>query len=268
MNTAHNSSTPDQPRRIQIHIPDRQLSAAAAARQRRDAGTIRIGQRDIIGMDWTAEQGVMRLDQLAALFTALSERSVSNDAARKTIERWTRQGWATMRTLLQGEPPYIWLTGAGMKITGHDYPAAAPSLGTLRHSRITTDIRIHLQSRYPGTSWRSERAIRATLPRRERGSRSPHVPDGELHGGGGHILAVENELTAKTSSRTRAIMLGLLARRHDYDQDEPPQPNTTPRYRAVWYYAAPEAAPTVRAAQDTLPGDLQQRLGVYDWPKT
>ena len=154
-----------------------------------------------------------------------------------------------------------------MKITGHDYPAAAPSLGTLRHSRITTDIRIHLN---PATPALAGEANARSGPRCHAEARLPQPPCArwELHGGGGHILAVENELTAKTSSRTRAIMLSLLAATTTTTDDEPPQPNTTPPTAPSGTTPRPRLRAHRPRGWDTLPGDLQQRLGVYDWPKT
>ena len=209
----------------------------------------------------------MRIDQLATIFGAIDGRSVSADAARKTIGRWIAHGWATSRLLLQGEPAFVWLTPAGMRTAGMDYAGVEPALATLTHTRIITDIRIHLLSRYPQTSWRSERAMRGLLPQRQRGQQQPHLPDGELHGQNGSMIAIENELTAKTVQRTRNIMLGLLSRRYDYDHSDEPVADRNHRYRAVWYYVNQQTRSVVETARDQLPGDYQERLHIVDWPR-
>ena len=38
-------------------------------RRRRDAGSVRYGTRDLVGMNWCADQGAMRIDQLATLLS-------------------------------------------------------------------------------------------------------------------------------------------------------------------------------------------------------
>ena len=70
-------------------------------RRRRDAGSVRYGPRDLVGMSWCATQGAMRIDQLAQLFSQIDGRPVSSDAARKSVGRWLDRGWATSRTLLK-----------------------------------------------------------------------------------------------------------------------------------------------------------------------
>lgn len=248
-------------------LTEQTARAAQPPRRRRDAGSLRVGQRDIVGMAWTAEQATMRIDQLATIFGAIDGRTVSTDAARKSISRWVDQGWATSRVLLHGEPAFVWLTPAGIRTAGMDYPGVEPALATLAHTRITTDIRIHLLSRYPQTRWRSERAMRALLPQRQRGQHQPHLPDGEIHGVNGAIIAVENELTAKTVQRTQNIMLGLLSRRYDYDHSDHPAAEQVHRYRAVWYYVNQQTRSVVETARDQLPGDYQERLHIVDWPR-
>jgi hypothetical protein len=218
-------------------------------------------------MSWTAEQQTLRLDQLAAIFSALDHRPVSNDAARKTVGRWIDQGWAISRVLLQGQPAFVWLTPAGMRLTGHDYPAVEPAIATLRHTTITTNIRLHLLGRYPNAAWRSERALRAILPARSRGQRQPHLPDGELHGINGNIMAIENELTAKTTERTRGIMLGTLSRRYDYDRHDFDGKERQPRYSSLWYFCAPPTRSIVEAAKTALPPDFTNRVVITDWPR-
>jgi hypothetical protein len=237
-------------------------------RRRRDAGSVRYGPRDLVGMSWCATQGAMRIDQLAQLFSQIDERSVSVDAARKSIGRWIDRGWATSRTLLQGQPPFVWLTPAGMRVSGLDFPSEEPALSTLAHNADVTAIRLTIQTAYPnGIRWRSERSMRAVLPPRTRGKGSPHLPDGEIIFPDGQIVAVERERVAKTIERTRNIQMGLLTRKFDYDAtSDAIVGSLSPRYCSVHYYASDEALSVVQKAGASLPGDLASRLQIVRWP--
>ena len=73
--------------------------------RRNDFGKIRVGQRDLAGMDFVASMGVVRLDALASLFTIVDGKDVSLEATRKVVQRWVQVGWATQQSILKGEPP-------------------------------------------------------------------------------------------------------------------------------------------------------------------
>ena len=236
-------------------------------RRRRDAGSIRLGERDRVGLDWCATQGALRLDQLARLFAHLDDRSVSVDAARKTVDRWVARDWAVRRVLLVGWPPFVWLTTAGLRVTGRRLASEEPSLATLEHASDVADVRLALHDLLPGSIWRAEREIRAVMPPRTRGERVAHVPDAELLLSDGRLVAIERERVAKTLERTRHIQLGLLTRRYDYDQGrDVATPLLSPRYDAVWYYASEAALNVVTRARENLPEDLRGRLEVVRWP--
>lgn len=228
--------------------------------QRRDAGHPRWGQRDLIGLRWCGEQGTMRLDQLATLFAAVDQRTVSSDAARKTVGRWVEMGWAESRAILHGEPAFVWLTAAGMKQNALTYPPGPPGVATLTHQREVTDVRLTILATSPNARWRPERELRALLPARQAGSTVPHLPDAEVITPDGRIYAIELERTPKTVTRTRRIIQGLLARKNDYDHDGPPPPGTPHRYTGVLYYADEAASPVIREAVAQLDPASQQRV--------
>jgi hypothetical protein len=236
-------------------------------RRRRDAGSVRVGPRDLVGTGWCAEQGAIRIDQLAQLFTQIDQRLVSADAARKTVSRWLDRGWATSRTLPKGQPPFVWLTSAGMRVSGQNFPCEEPALATLAHNSDVVAIRLTIQTAYPNDiRWRSERAIRAVVPARTRGQSSPHLPDGEVILPDSRIIAIERERVAKTVERTRNIQMGLLTRRYDYDAtSDVVVSSLPPRYAGVCYYASDEALSVVTKAKDLLPGDLATRLQIIRW---
>lgn len=234
---------------------------------RRDAGRLRVGARDVEGLAWVGQQGALRLDQLARLFAHIDGRPVSTDAARKTIARWTQHGLADARVIFQGEPPYVWLTAAGLRMAALPYPAGEPAIATLQHNRDVTDIRLSLLTGAPHSTWRCERHMRASLASRKRGQSVPHLPDAEVRLADGRLVAIERERTAKTIERTRNIQMGLLTRRHDFDaQADTATTLLKPRYDLVCYYAADEAIPVVEAAKQQIPADIAQRLQVIRWP--
>jgi hypothetical protein len=219
-------------------------------------------------MSWCADQGAMRIDQLAQLFSQVDLRSVSVDAARKTVSRWLDRGWATSRTLLTGQPPFVWLTAAGMRVSGVNLPSDEPALATLTHNADVVAIRLTIQTAYPNEiCWRSERAIRAVVPPRARGQKSAHIPDGEIILPDGRVIAIERERVAKTIERTRNIQIGLLTRRYDYDAtNDVVVASLPPRYSAVCYYASDAALSVVAHAKELIPGDLAARLQIVRWP--
>ena len=236
-------------------------------KKRRDCGSVRVGARDLAGMAWCGEHGAVRLDHLAELFGRINGRAVSEDAARKSISRWIDRGWAQSRTLLVSQPPFVWLTAAGMRMSGLNLVAEEPSLSTLQHNADVASIRLSLNASYDNPRWRAERSMRAVIPPRARGQTSPHLPDGELILSDDRIVAIERERTAKTIERTRNIMLGLLTRRYDYDAtNDVDVAVLPPRYAAVWYYASDDAISVVRSAAATLPETLRERLQVVRWP--
>jgi hypothetical protein len=125
-----------------------------------------------------------------------------------------------------------------------------------------------------GAHWRSERRLRARLGGRL-GTRD-HIPDAEVHwpddgpvGWAGECWAIEVELTAKTITRTTAIMRELLARTADYGHPavEAYLPGERPRYARALYLCSAAATRTVRAARDEL-GSLAARVEIRDLPES
>jgi len=242
------------------------MEVKSGKRRRSDTGRLRLGKRDLTGMLWVGDQGTMRIDQLAMLFGLLDERFVSADAARKTVARWVDHGWANSQIILQSNPAFVWLTPAGMRNVGLEFPGAEPALGTIQHTADVAGIRLGIFKEVPFASWRSERAIRAVLPRRAQGQVVPHIPDAEVRLPDGRLIAIERERTAKTIERTKRIQLGLLSRRYDYDYaSDEPSTLIRPRYDTVCYYATPEVVSVVQQARSQLPMEMQPRLQVMSW---
>jgi hypothetical protein len=183
-----------------------QQPGGVLAARRADAGTIRLGARDITGLVLCGEHYGAAYDLLAAAL------DVRPDRLRGIVARWRRAGYAATGTLGPG-PAWCWLTAPGMNVTGLGFPANRPALARLAHIRAVLAVQLWLQQgdtyRDHGAWWRSERRIRAAAGR----IGTAHVPDAEIHWPSldaspyaGQVWAVEAELTPKPLARTVAIM--------------------------------------------------------------
>jgi hypothetical protein len=250
----------------------------------------RSAERDTAGLLYVAEMYGLQLDQLAAVLGVTSRRA-SDIAAR-----WVARGQVQTDRLGPG-PRWIWLTKAGLAECGRPYAPNPPALSRLAHTRAVVAVRLALEAvpAYAGAGayWRSERRLRARLGGRL-GARD-HLPDAEVHwpelvpgalpdgdlpdgdpGGGdlpggvswaGECWAIEAELTAKTVSRTTAIMRELLTRTGDYGcpAADIRVPGRPPRHARVIYLCSPPAARTVARARESL-GDDGTRIEIRGLP--
>ena len=220
-----------------------------AGRHRADAGTVRLGQRDIDGLLLCAEHAAAPYDLLAAALGVAPAR------LRAIVARWRRAGYAATGRLGPG-PPWCWLTPAGMRATGLGYPAGRPALGRLAHLRAVLAARLWLQAtsdwQVGQPWWQSERRIRA-----HQDAGAAHRPDAEVHWPSltasphaGQIWAIEAEMTPKPVARTTAIITALAAG----------------PYARICYLTAPAARPVVTRAAAALPPGALGRFTVWDLP--
>jgi hypothetical protein len=233
--------------------------------RRADAGTVRVGDRDIAGLLLCGDMYGAPYDLLAAFL------GVRPDRVRGIVARWRHAGYAATGRLGPG-PAWCWLTRTGLAVTGLGYTASRPALGRLAHIRAVLAVRLSLQASDAYQEghgwWRSERRIRAAIGGRVGGG---HVPDAEVSWPdlpaspyAGECWAIEAELTPKPLTRTTAIMSGLLTRAADYGPGARPGPG--PRYDRVVYLASPAARGVVDRAAAALPPGLGSRLTVRDLP--
>src|ERR1700735_1233155 len=198
-------------------VTGRAGTGPAASLRRSDAGTVRLGERDIAGLLLAGEMYGAPYDLLASFL------GVREDRLRAIVARWRKAGYAGTGRLGPG-PAWCWLTRSGLAVTGLGFAASVPSLGRLAHVRAVLAVRMSLEAgqayRAGAAHWRSERGLRATM----RGRAPPgHVPDAEvswpaLPGSAypGERWAIEAELTPKPLARTATIMQALLARTAGY----------------------------------------------------
>jgi hypothetical protein len=242
------------------------ISAATATSARRaDAGSVRLGERDVAGLLLAGDMYGSPYDLLGGFLGVAPAR------LRGVVARWRRAGYAATGRLGPG-PAWCWLTRSGLAVTGQRYAPARPALARLAHIRAVLAVRLSLQAsdayRDGRAWWRSERRIRAAAGGHVG---TGHVPDAEVSWPDirassypGQCWAIEAELTPKPLARTTAIMAAVLARTADYQPSAPPGPRS--RYDRLIYLATPAARSVVERAAASLPGAQRARLVARDLP--
>ena len=233
--------------------------------KRRDFGKLRLSNKDLVGLDWVATMGSVRLDALSQLFSLVDGREINLEATRKLVHRWLVIGWAEQQAFLAGVPPFVWLTKSGMAQTRYSLPAEIPALAMLQHTSDLSFIRLEATRALPNAIWRSEREIRNVASQHFKGISYPHLPDGEVFIDGTFIVGIERERTAKTIERTRSIMLELCSRKNDYDNSISSQESDKYRYSEIYYYASIEALKVVEKAKSQLPENFAKKVKVISW---
>lgn len=229
----------------------------------------RLTERDIAALLFVADMYAVQLDHLAVVL------GVSEARARAIALAWRRAGYAESARIGPGRP-WVWLTRAGLTACGLPYTATAPALSRLAHLRAVTAVRLALEATAgyaaAGAFWRGERRLRARAGGRV-GLRE-HIPDGEVHwpdsapvAFAGQCWAIEAELTAKTVTRTAAIMREILGRTGDYGcpAAQAQVPGAPPRHARVVYLCSAAARPTVARARTTL-GTAAGRVEIRGLP--
>lgn len=106
--------------------------------RRADAGTVRLGERDITGLVLCGDMYGAPYDLLAAAL------AVRDDRLRAIVARWRRAGYAATGRLGPG-PAWCWLTRSGLAVTGLRYAPSRPALARLAHIRAVLAVRLSLQ---------------------------------------------------------------------------------------------------------------------------
>ena len=166
-------------------------------------------RRDLDALAWVGEQYAARVDHLEQL-TDCGPRTM-----QRTVARLREAGFISVRRILVGEPAWILPTPAGLRACGSSFGVWAPRIGLLSHVGAVNDVRLHIQTRSPGSEWICERALARDRTGRE------HLPDGVVLLDGQRV-AIEVELTIKSRRRVTAILDELTA-----------------RYDAVIYFCSP-----------------------------
>ena len=199
---------------------------------RYDRGTVKANDRDILLLTWIAEQYAARFDTIVDVARChpgpgANPDGISVSAVRQVVDRWRRAGWVEHRQILAGEPPWVWLSRAGLVAFGFThYKAAPPALNRIRHIHALNCLRFDIQQE--GEQWVSERMIRSglfTLP--EMTAETRHVPDAILLTTDGQI-AIEMELTQKKPDEITRKMHALI---NAWNRE-----TFAYAYSGIWYY--------------------------------
>ena len=159
-------------------------------RRRRDAGEVRLTERDLWALRWIGEQYAVRMDQLSGLLGSQpgGETSVagvlSERRTRRVVERWRQARLVETRKILYAEPGWVWLTRAGLRAVGLEVKYLAPRPMWLNHIYWCGQVRRMLRSR----PVRSAVAVRAAAVRLRVGAgpaSSPRRRDPRRRGHGG-----------------------------------------------------------------------------------
>jgi Replication-relaxation len=136
------------------------------------------------------------------------------------------------RPAFRGRAAYL-AAPAGARLADVGLPAARASLLLLPHRLAVVDLADALLAQYAGATWVAERELRrdsmATVRDGRRGqllTGTPHVPDGVLTLAGGLAIAVELELSGKTTEEYGRILRAYAA---------------ALEYRRVWWFCATPA---------------------------
>jgi hypothetical protein len=207
--------------------------------RRRDAGIPRLTPRDVEALRWVGDQYACRLDHLQALLGRLGAGPIGASSTRAVLGRWEHQGLTARRAVLQGQPPWVWLTPRGLRTAGLSYAPWTPTIRTLWRAGAANAVRLFLEGR-GGITWRSERALRLGQPQ------LGQVPAGELVDAAGALIGVEVEPEPRGRA-ARAAMLQALAGRYD----------------AVWWFASAGAWAAVHETYCRLPREFQHLIRIY-----
>jgi hypothetical protein len=168
-----------------------------------------------------AEQRMVRCDHLAGL---LGRRP---SELRRVLDRLVRDGYlCEQRFLVADSDAWVWLTKAGLRVSGSGYSYYEPRLGAFAHAAAVNEVRLALAKRHPQAKWVSERALS-----RADGRVGVHLADGayEL---AGKRYAIEVELSPKWPGKVAEIVSEL-----------------TQRYDGVVYHCTPATRRIVERAQ-------------------
>lgn len=194
--------------------------------RRTPASTVRLTERDRRLLTFAAEHRFVLPAQVAVLL------DVTGAAADARLRALAHGGYVERSRPLLRHPPFDQITRSGLRAAGSDLPLPrAIDLSTYRHDRALGWLMLAAQRGRFGALEQiaSERRMRSEDGRRPDGERARHgvrlggvgpagrdrlhYPDLVLVTASGHRVAVELELTTKTSRRREEILAGYGADR-------------------------------------------------------
>ncbi len=212
---------------------------------------VELTERDLSVLRWTGEQYATRLDQAQRLLGqqagvgAQTPGMLSESATRAWLTRMKAIGAIEMDKPYRAQPPYFWLTIAGLRLINLDFKALRPATNTLNHLYWCGQARLYMAVERPSYVWISERRLRSEHAQATRGHhKAPELPDAHLQTDVG-VIAIEVELTDKQNAR----LVSLIRRR-------------VTEYYTVFYFCSRETQSHVEAVKKELAIDVRERLQV------
>lgn len=240
-----------------------------ARKTRRDKGKRQLSERDLWVLPWIASMYAIRFDQLQVLLsrqpgqrnkTRTGPQGITDSAVDQVVDRWLEDPpLVEYDRGFRYTPGWIWLTPYAERELLLPYRRHNLRKGTLTHKYYINQVRLDYERRHPERKWKSEREIQREQPRREKGERVPHIPDGEIWRAGVRSFAVEVELSPKSDAQMDEILEELLE-----GEDA---------YTGVFYFVsdhdevATQARRVVEAARERLLEDFQQKMQIIDLAK-
>lgn len=229
-------------------------------RPRQDKGQVRLTERDLWALQWIGEQYAVRFDQLQGLLgrdpqgTVQVEGLLTGTTTRRVLRRWVSGGFVRYQKLLVREPGWIWLTRRGLADVGLPYRLYVPGPAWLNHLYWVNAARALTEARRPEATWVSERALRYQMEVEaqddgQRGSAPARrlLPDAQVEIDEQTVIAVEVELSLKTASRLKNIVV-----------------DRTRRYAGVWYFVTPQTRGLVSTVVAGLEPQVQSKVRLID----
>lgn len=216
-------------------------------KQRIDRGEARTTDRDLMAMQWLAEQWAAPVDQIGRLLRPDAPWQNRTYTAAAAVQRWRRHGWVDIARVQQGADRWVWPKPfMSTRMLGWDVQSWTPSPARVHHMEAVNDVRL----RHP-YGWTSERVLLHQVGFRgdETGVR---VPDGLVQLGGqvgGRTLLVEVELSRKSPEAMRAAMQGWPAACDRWGAD------------GVLWVSTPSLHSHMRAALDAVTAQFPSGVG-------
>lgn len=184
-------------------------------KERSDAGTVRLTDRDIEVFRWLSDMKAMYESDLAVLFMRVAGTAPGSEAIRAVIRRWERAGYARAQKLLVGQPRIVWLLSPGAMIVGEESwreTAAQTSI----HQAEVAHVRLWMEGRQwpsgPVVGWESERRLRQEAGFKAKSQGRPqHFPDAIATFEDRMRGAIEVERSPKELGRVRDIVSRLIS---------------------------------------------------------
>jgi hypothetical protein len=147
------------------------------------------------------------------------------------------------RKILAGYPPHIWLSRHGLAQLHLPFAYYQPKPGSIAHLYAVNRVRLHLETYGLRTQWHARRLLL-------RASQERPLPDAELRARATPVIAIQvldRPLVFTITQKEEAATLRTLAE----------------RYASIWYFAHPDALPTLQDALTTLDQPTQERITLY-----